>query len=1244
MTTTTGLAVSDHHSSVPVFYDATRRRWIGFLVLSGGALSVVAVMLSVLSLAITERPTINSVHLQSPTVAVASISPSLLAEPTGVGVAAPAELAATRPVLAEPQMAEPVIAAVEPVSLLAEPIAVVAAVALPRPRPDHAPRSTAVTKPPVLDVPPTPSFSYLGAQVAKGPLQPRTGSSFVTLPLPKARQETGFLSGVDEVLSAIGALLVPPVQAQEFIASGPEPEVQAYFVSWDDASTSSLGEHFHKIDVLIPQWLALKDAEGNLTIDAGQVTGQTLELLAEYEHLSVRPMLSNFADGEWQVDWLRTIYRSPERTKALVRETVDYLVRHEFDGLTLRFNGLTAADWPAHARFLATLRNELQKHGLLLQHSVQMAHSGMDAVALAGLVDVVIVEAYGGTISTDAPGPLAAQEWFETNMADWIAAVPAEKLVVSLVNQALDWGATGSAETLSVLDALTRAKQAKAEVALDPVALNTHFSYQAADGSAHVVWMLDAVSAFNQIRAVASHGLRGVALNRLGTEDASLWDVISSPGFSDLSALATVDFSYQIARNGKGEVIRLVAVPKIGSRSLRVEGDRVTAAAFDVLPQAYEIDHWGADEPGYVALTFDDGPDPLYTPQVLDILARYGVPATFFTVGSHMMRHPHLVERMIAEGHEVGSHTYSHVNISTMSPEMLRLDLNATQRVFESITGRNMAMFRAPYSVDANPRTPAEIAPLATVGSLGYITVNMNVDPKDWWLPHADRIARDTIRGVENGDGNVVLLHDAGGAREATIEALPRIIEELQERGFKFVGVSELIGLTADEVMPVSATHQGLWARLQDAGFTFLREGEKVLAGLFFVAIGLGIGRALILIVLSSVRRPHPRSTTDLGAYRVGVVVPAYNEEKVILKTVRSLLKSDYRNFQILVVDDGSKDGTYRLCRDAFAHDPRVEVITKPNGGKAAALNYGIQLLDVDVVIALDADTVFLPDTITKLVSHFHDERVVAVAGNAKVGNRLNLLTRWQAVEYITAQNLDRRAFDLLNCITVVPGAVGAWWRDTVIELGGFSTDTLAEDADLTIRILRAGYRVTYDEDAIALTEAPEGTRLLFRQRFRWMFGMLQVARKHAGALKLRDSRSFALVAMPNLVLFQIIFPLVAPVADLVAILTLMTLGMQMLIGANLIGGGEAFLFLGLFFAFTLLDLLAAIIAFSHERREDWRLLIWLLPQRFYYRQLLYLVAIKAAITAIRGSMVGWGAQKRSANVRVVNGSVKPIS
>ncbi|HAS85896.1 MAG TPA: polysaccharide deacetylase [Candidatus Competibacteraceae bacterium] len=363
-------------------------------------------------------------------------------------------------------------------------------------------------------------------------------------------------------------------------------------------------------------------------------------------------------------------------------------------------------------------------------------------------------------------------------------------------------------------------------------------------------------------------------------------------------------------------------------------------------------------------------------------------------------------------------------------------------------------------------------------------------------------------------------------------------------------------------------------------------------------------------------------------------MVPAYNEEKVIAQTIASLLASDHpQQFEIIVVDDGSSDATYRIARESFAHDARVKVFTKPNGGKPAALNFGLAQTRAEIIVALDADTVFTRDTLTKLVRHFANPRIGAVAGNAKVGNRINLLTRWQALEYITSQNLDRRAFDVLNCITVVPGAVGAWRRKLILQAGGFTDLTLAEDADLTMAIRRLGYAIVYEDEAVALTEAPDTVRGFIRQRYRWMFGTLQAAWKHRDVLFRPRHGALGFVALPNIFIFQVFFPLISPVMDLLLVWSLGSAAISHWQHPAEFSPDALWRVLFYYALFVTVDYLAAILAFALERRESWSLLVWLFWQRFFYRQLMYYVAIKSALTSLRGVLVGWGKLERKATV-----------
>jgi cellulose synthase/poly-beta-1,6-N-acetylglucosamine synthase-like glycosyltransferase len=448
------------------------------------------------------------------------------------------------------------------------------------------------------------------------------------------------------------------------------------------------------------------------------------------------------------------------------------------------------------------------------------------------------------------------------------------------------------------------------------------------------------------------------------------------------------------------------------------------------------------------------------------------------------------------------------------------------------------------------------------------------------------------------------------------------------------------MGLTRDQVMPSVSASERLFGWVNLVGFQTVNTSNWLLSNLFIIGIVLGLLRLIVIAVLASLEKQQAKRRQFDPAYRptVSFIVPAYNESKVVDKTINTLLDSTYPEIEIIVIDDGSSDNTYERVLELYGTNPRVHAYTKPNGGKAQALNYGIEQTHAEIIIGMDADTVILPDAAEKLVRHFNDPRVAAVAGNAKVGNRINLLTRWQALEYITGQNLDRRAFALLNCITVVPGAIGAWRRSLVMELGGFSNDTLAEDSDLTLRILHNGFKIEYEEYAIALTEAPDQVKGFLKQRFRWMFGTLQAAWKHINTLMRPKYGMMGIVALPNIFIFQILFPLISPLMDAAAFISIAQIIWQKTQHPLDPIAKDLGILVGFYLLFLLVDYATALFAFTLEKNEDWRLTIWLFLQRFSYRQLMYYVAIKSVVTALQGRMVGWGKLERKATVNTTLG------
>jgi cellulose synthase/poly-beta-1,6-N-acetylglucosamine synthase-like glycosyltransferase/peptidoglycan/xylan/chitin deacetylase (PgdA/CDA1 family) len=688
----------------------------------------------------------------------------------------------------------------------------------------------------------------------------------------------------------------------------------------------------------------------------------------------------------------------------------------------------------------------------------------------------------------------------------------------------------------------------------------------------------------------------------------------------DAGQLTPLSAQQSVIRYGDGEVLRVSETPQEGRRSVWRGPDGDFAERYDQYPSYYVVENTGKPLGKSVSLSFDDGPDPKYTPQVLDILKARGVPATFFVVGVEAEQSSYLLRREYAEGHTIGNHTYSHPNMAAVSAERTRLELAATLRIIEHTTGRSTILFRPPYNADSEPQTIDEVVPILRAQEAGYLSIGERIDPRDWQTGiTVDAILADIL--AEKDDGNIILLHDGGGNRSITVEALPRIIDTLRAQGYRFVSIGDLIGKTRDQLMPLPDPNERRWAEIEGQAFGTKSNFKKVVGVLFLWAIYLTALRSLVYGGLAVVQKFRARRRVFDPDFRppVSVVIAAYDEEKVIAKTVDSVLANGYPDIEVVVIDDGSRDGTLRVLQEAFGGDARVKIATQPNAGKAAALNHAISLARNEILVAVDADTIFRRGTIGKLTRHFADPRVGAVSGNARVGNRGKWITRFQSIEYIYGFNLDRRALDLLNAITVVPGAAGAWRKSLVIQAGGFGNATLAEDTDLTLAIRRLGYRIRYDEEAVAYTEAPEDTRSLARQRFRWSFGTLQAAWKHREVTFDPRYGSLGIVALPSIWLFQVLLSALSPFADLAMIIALFA--------------GNWRVVLVYYGAFFVLELLTGLLAYGLEG-EPPRDLVLLFFQRVYYRMLMQWVLLRSVLYAIRGGLVGWGKIERRASVQ----------
>ena len=752
-----------------------------------------------------------------------------------------------------------------------------------------------------------------------------------------------------------------------------------------------------------------------------------------------------------------------------------------------------------------------------------------------------------------------------------------------------------------------------------------------------------------------AHGyaLRGVAVWALGEEDPGTWQVFGrhAEARPDLRVIRN---SERLTFTGAGDLLRVMGTPHPGLRSYERDPGTglITDETIERYPSAWNIRRSG-DAPRELALTFDDGPDPQWTPQILDILRRHHVPATFFMVGDMAAAHPDLVRRIFDEGHEIGNHSFTHPNMAHVSQEQVRLELTATERALQSTIGRSTTLFRPPYNADSEPGTFGEIMPIAVASTMGYVTAGESIDPEDWDLQRIgpdgrrrDLTSTDIVNSVlaNVNRGHAILLHDAGGDRSRTVAALEPLIVALQARGYRLVTMGELEGHSRAATMPAMSASDRLMATVDSIAFGASRITGDILFWGFSIAIVLGLVRISLMIGLAA--RPRSRAT-PLGEGpppRIDVLVAAYNEAKVIAGTVRSLLASRGIDIRIIVVDDGSSDGTSEVIEDQFAGDPRILLLRKPNGGKASALNFALASATADIVVGVDADTQLSPNALALLAAWFADPAIGAVAGNVKVGNIGNLVTRWQSIEYITSQNVDRRALARLNAITVVPGAIGAWRLSALRSVGGYSSDTLAEDMDLTWRIRRAGWRIANEPGAMAFTEAPDTLSGLLRQRFRWAFGTLQCLWKHRQAVFRHGW--FGWLALPTLWGFQIFGQILAPLIDLqllVALGSRLAGWIASLQHADIADTPDPmiWLMLAIYLAFMALEVAAGWVAygFDRARRAD----LWLLPtQRFVYRQIMYVVVWRSLMRALGGIGHAWGKLNRSGQVRIASDAGEP--
>jgi cellulose synthase/poly-beta-1,6-N-acetylglucosamine synthase-like glycosyltransferase/spore germination protein YaaH/peptidoglycan/xylan/chitin deacetylase (PgdA/CDA1 family) len=1027
----------------------------------------------------------------------------------------------------------------------------------------------------------------------------------------------------------------------------------AFYVAWDPQSLFSLRRNINKVNLVLPEWFFINPNSDTLYTKFDE--NDKAYKIIKASGVKVMPMLSNFNEFNKGFNGaaLHRIFNNEKKSTRLIADIVTLLQKNNFAGINVDFEELQEEKNETLVKFQEKLYNTLHAAGLLVTQNVSPFNEDYNYAALAKHNDYIFLMAYDQHSNDTKPGPVSSEKWIEACVDKLAQYVSPQKIVLNIAAYGYDWDLTNRKKDTAITyqEALVNARESDAVVDFDNDTYNLHYQYYDGQDHLHEVHFTDAATNFNILRFATEYQLAGTAVWRLGSEDQRLWDfynrsmtkqALKNFNFADFN---DVDGSEDVDYVGEGEIIEMISTPTDGHITPEVDATDmlISEEKYDKLPSTYVVRKWGKTSQKKIVLTFDDGPDPKYTKQILDTLAYYHVPASFFIVGLMAENNIPLVKRIFREGHEIGNHTFTHPNMAEVGKQRALFEMDATRLLIECITGHSTVMFRAPFNADSDPEARDEMVPIALSKTRNYITVGESMDPNDWEKEAHPNLNSDTIlnriirifnkRTVQEGDStNIILLHDAGGDRSATVEATGKIIRYFRSLGYQFVTVANLINKKPNDVMPPVPQGSGYYliqfnAALFEVGYWF----GHIFYVLFLTFLILSSFRLIVLGILASLqKRKEIRLTKNFIANTkeiyplVSIIVPAFNEEVNAVSSLQNLLQCNYPNFNIFFIDDGSTDATYKKVNEVFLNHPKIQLLTKPNGGKASALNYGIMQTSAEYVVCIDADTKLAPTAVSMLMQSFFqspNENIGAVAGIVKTGNEINILTKWQSIEYTTSQNFDRKAFAFVNAISVIPGAIGAFKTKAIEDAGGFTSDTLAEDCDITIRILKAGYIIANQPLAVAYTEVPETLKQFNKQRFRWTFGVMQTFWKHKDALFNNRYKALGWIALPDMLFFKYMIPFFAPLGDILMLFGLFTksrskIGMYYLI-------------------FLLVDALIAALAFAFEKAKPWKL-IWLIPQRLIYRWIMIVILFRSLKKAIKGELQNWGVLKRTGNVKDV--------
>ncbi len=849
------------------------------------------------------------------------------------------------------------------------------------------------------------------------------------------------------------------------------------------------------------------------------------------------------------------------------------------------------------------------------------------------LVDLVDRPLLLGFKDTSNPAvPIAAQDWFDGALTSATARIPANKLSLAIGSFSTLWkSGLRTPERIPYVEAMLRTSYFEGKLNYLADTGSTNARYLDENRRLNQVWVQDALSFYNQRRTLEPE--TQVVIWPLGYEDSTIWE-LTAPDVTPEEARAAIeseiDLSNEVVVEGAGPFSTHIADASPGLRQVsRTPGQtRIDGQIYEQIPSPRRLRLFGQSADLALAVTFNGLGSARETDRLLALLAEFEISATFFLSTGDILLSEDIVEKLIAAEHTIGTNTVPQESRLALSRFVTTVRNNMVQQLLQDRLGHHAILVQSPAGYGQFPGDQAVLDQMQDLRASGYLLVYSkfaapygNFDPQEFTA----QIRKSAFEAPAN-----VISFDFSEQNDRTINALlPSIFSRLTEDGFTFTALPEAAGLSADDVFPV-ATEQPA-ARDKIIYWLMSITWIGVQNFIFLLALTIALHTPVYLF-LAFIRRERYPYNEDFKP-PVTVIIPAYNEAKVIGKTLKSVLASDYPNLKVVVVDDGSKDQTAEVIEEFVQKNKRVTLIRQSNHGKWFAEDRALSYIDTPIFVIVDADTLLRRDAIKLLVQPFCDDAVGAVAGTVEIGNRDNVITACQVIEYKFTQSVMRRAYEVINGILVVPGAIGAWRKDAVIQSGLVSGDTITEDADLTVALHRSGYKVVYTPAAKSYTEAPNSVRAFLQQRLRWSLGMLQVAWKHKRSII--EGQPVGFISILDAVWFRLISSFVYPLVDVIVVSTLAFWLYEILTRGTMSFNDLSLSVVVMFLMFTLLDVINLAAAFWFEKKFEWKLLLLVPFLRFGYRQLLYISSMRSIAHAITGRLRGWQKLKRTDTAQI---------